>query len=166
MQPWLFSSVPDPDPHVFGPPGSGSFYHPSSFLLASWRSMTKTAGSWSASGSESESGSISQWHGSADRIHTKCHGSGTLLFSIILVLQVFPFSSKDRVKFCFNGEGLKKWFQSSIIKYCTPNISVLLLCTSEQWVTCIGYLYFEVYSQLWFDMRQYDMVPRYNRVPT
>jgi hypothetical protein len=35
-----------------------------SFLLASWRSMTKIAGSWSKSGSGS--GSISQRHGSAD----------------------------------------------------------------------------------------------------
>ncbi len=36
-----------------------------SFLLASWRSMTKIAGSGSASGSGFESGSISQRHGSA-----------------------------------------------------------------------------------------------------
>ncbi len=122
-------SVPDPnrdppDPHVFGPPGSGSgsisqrygsgsgfgsgslhhyakilrktlisivlwhlfdflslknYVHvPSksnmqknvmekiSFLLVSWRSMMKIAGSGSRSGSGSESGSISQSHGSAD----------------------------------------------------------------------------------------------------
>ncbi len=103
-----YSSVADPDPQIFGPPGSGSvsvgeryasgsFYHqtkilrktliptvlwlffsetwcmysvywvPSKsnkqkYLLASWRSMTKIAGSGSGSGS----GSISQRHGSAD----------------------------------------------------------------------------------------------------
>jgi hypothetical protein len=99
----LSTSVADPDPpdpHVFGSPGSGSFYHHAKivripliptilwlfltfnlwkmmqlylqkvisrknclgFLLASWRSTTKIAGS----GSEFGSGSISQRHGSAD----------------------------------------------------------------------------------------------------
>ncbi len=78
----LTSSVVDPDPpdpHVFGTlfdflslkndvnVASKSNKHKKlckkiSFLLASWRSMTKIAGS----GSGSESGSIGQRHGSAD----------------------------------------------------------------------------------------------------
>jgi hypothetical protein len=29
ISPWINFSVQNPDPHVFGPPGSGSFYHPS-----------------------------------------------------------------------------------------------------------------------------------------
>ncbi len=48
------------------------------FLLASWRSMTKIAGSRSESGSESGSRSITQRHGSAST--PKCPGSGTLVW--------------------------------------------------------------------------------------
>ncbi len=121
----FYNSVPDPsDPHVFGPPGSGSFsqrygsgyfHHPAkivsktliptvfwlsfdflslkndvnvpsksnkqknfflnSFLLVSWRSMKKIAGSGSIS-PRLWSGSVPKWYGSAYclyqiKIHTQ-----------------------------------------------------------------------------------------------
>jgi hypothetical protein len=84
------SSVADPDPYVFGPPGSGfisqrygsgSFYHQAKILIKtlipydflylkndvnvpSWRSMTNIAGSRAGSISQRRgSGSLPKWHG-------------------------------------------------------------------------------------------------------
>ncbi len=63
------------------------------FFFASWRSVTKIAGS------ESGTGSISQRHGfaSGSGSTTKCHGSGILLFSTVALKGTLSLCRKQQI---------------------------------------------------------------------
>ncbi len=121
-----------------------------SFLLASWRSMTKIAGSESGSGSISQRcglpGSISQRRGSWST--PKCHVSGTLLKTFTI------YTKYKYMVWYFTLSPTQSWALAHFFKVRYPLPTQFF--PLDRWRSCVHFLNFPFRSSLnqWFAERK------------